>query len=170
MIVTMTASVAVAQAIKEITGLNPNIKWPNDILLDKKKVCGVLTEIEAEMDRINYSIIGIGINVNNEIEEDLKDIAISLKSIVGYQISRVKLLQSILKFLDENYEKLASKDNKIILETWLSFSNIIGREIQVNDEKEKISGIVIDVDESGCLILNTDKGQDRIVSGDITFL
>jgi BirA family biotin operon repressor/biotin-[acetyl-CoA-carboxylase] ligase len=170
MIVTMAASVAVAQAIKEITGLNPNIKWPNDILLNKKKVCGVLTELDAEMDRINYSIIGIGINVNNEIEEDLKDIAISLKSIIGYKISRVKLLQSILKFLDENYEKLASKDKKIIREIWLSFANIIGRKIQVNDEKEKISGIVIDVDDSGCLILDNDKGQVRIVSGDITFL
>ncbi len=170
MIVTMTASVAVAQAIKEITGLNPNIKWPNDIMLNNKKVCGVLTELDAEIDRINYSIIGIGINVNNEIAEDLKDIAISLKSIFGDQISRVKLLQSILKFLDENYLKLAEKDNKIIRELWLSFANIIGREILVNDEKEKISGIVIDVDDSGCLILDTDKGQVRIVSGDITFL
>jgi len=170
MLVTMTASVAVAQAIKEITGLNPNIKWPNDVILYKKKVCGVLTEMEAEMDRINYSIIGIGINVNNEIEEGLHDIAISLKSIVGNHISRVKLLKSMLKHLDENYVKLVAKDYKTIRELWFSFADIIGKKIQVNDEKEDISGVVIDVDESGCLILETDKGQVRIVSGDMSFL
>jgi len=170
MLVTMTASVGIAQAIKEITGLNPNIKWPNDILLNKKKVCGVLTEIDAEMDRINYSIIGIGINVNNEIEDGLKDIAISLKSIVGTQISRVKFLKSLLKHLDENYVKLVLKDYIDIRELWFSFADIIGKKIQVNDEKEDISGVVIDVDESGCLILNTDTDQVRIVSGDITFL
>jgi len=170
MLVTMTASVAVAQAINEITGLNPKIKWPNDILLNKKKVCGVLTEIEAEMDRINYSIIGIGINVNNEIEEDLQGIAISLKSIVGVQISRVKLLQSMLKHLDENYVKLVSKDYSSIRNFWFSYANIIGKKIQVDYENEDILGVVIDVDESGCLILKTDKDQVRIVSGDITFL
>ena len=170
MLVTMTVSVAVAQAIKEITGLNPNIKWPNDIMLSKKKVCGVLTELDAEMDNINYSIIGIGINVNNEIEENLQDIAISLNSIIGTQISRVKFLQSIFKHLDENYVKLISKNYRSIRELWFSFANIIGKKIQVEGEKEDISGVVIDVDQSGCLILDTDKGQVRIVSGDITFL
>ena len=170
MLVTMTVSVAVAQAIKEITGLNPNIKWPNDIMLSKKKVCGVLTELDAEMDSINYSIIGIGINVNNEIEENLQDIAISLNSIIGTQISRVKLLQSVFKHLDENYVKLISKNYRSIRELWFSFANIIGKKIQVEGEKEDISGVVIDVDQSGCLILDTDKGQVRIVSGDITFL
>jgi BirA family biotin operon repressor/biotin-[acetyl-CoA-carboxylase] ligase len=170
MLVTMTASIAVAQAIKEITGLNPQIKWPNDILLNKKKVCGVLTEIEAEIDRVNYSVIGIGINVNNEIENDLQNIAIALKSIVGTQISRVKLLRSILIYLDEYYSKLTSKDYESIRNMWFSFSNIIGKNIQVTDENDVIIGKVIDVDESGCLILNTDTGKIRIVSGDISFL
>lgn len=170
MLVTMTASVAVAQALKEITGLNPQIKWPNDILLNSKKVCGVLTEIEAELDRINHSVIGIGINVNNDIEKELQKIAISLKSIVGTQIFRVKLLRSVIKHLDENYEKLVFKEYSIIRELWFSFANIIGKKIQVNDENDVITGVVIDVDESGCLILKTDDGQVRIVSGDITFL
>ena len=76
----------------------------------------------------------------------------------------------MLKYLDENYAKLTSKDFNNIRELWFSYSNIIGKKIQVNDEKEVITGIVIEVDESGCLILNTDKGKERIVSGDITFL
>lgn len=170
MLVTMTASVAIAQAIKEITGLKPQIKWPNDILLNSKKVCGVLTEMEAEMDRVNYSVIGIGINVNNEIDEDLKDIAISLKSIVGSNISRVKLLQAIIKNLDVNYQKLTSKNNNRIRKLWFSFADIIDKKIQVNDGKDTTTGVVIDVDESGCLLLKTETGKKRIVSGDISFL
>ena len=139
-------------------------------MLNDKKVCGILTELDAEMDRINYSVIGIGINVNNEIDEELLDTAISLKSIVGTQISRVKLLRSLIKYLDENYAKLVSKDYSNIRELWFSFAKIIGKKIQVSDEKDVIAGVVSDVDESGCLILSTDNGQIRIVSGDIAFI
>jgi BirA family biotin operon repressor/biotin-[acetyl-CoA-carboxylase] ligase len=107
MLVTMTVSVAVAQAIEEITGLRPVIKWPNDLLLKGKKVCGILTELDAEMDKINYMVVGIGINVNNEMDKELRDMAISLKQIVG-QVPRVKLLRSVIKYLDNNYSKLNS--------------------------------------------------------------
>ena len=79
MLITMAVSISVAQAIKDVTGIKTEIKWPNDLLLRKKKVCGILTEINAEMHKINYTIVGIGINVNNKIDEKLKKTAISMK-------------------------------------------------------------------------------------------
>ena len=170
MLVTMSASVAVAQAIKDTTNLRPIIKWPNDILLNGKKVCGILTELDAKMGRINHSIVGIGINVNNEIEKDLQNIAVSLKQETGSQISRVELLQSILKYFDENYAKMLSGKYNIIRDSWFSFSDILGRKVKVKGEKEVTLGTVSDIDESGCLILETDKGKVKIISGDVEYL
>ena len=86
MTVTMAASVSVADAIKKSFGLNTEIKWPNDILINGKKVCGILTEIETKNDRIFYSIVGIGINVNNDLDSELENIATSLKIEIQYLI------------------------------------------------------------------------------------
>lgn len=170
MLITMASSVSVAQAFKEITGLNPEVKWPNDLLLNGKKVCGILTEIDADINKINYIIVGIGINVNNDIDEELKEIAISLKQEVGSKISRVKLLRSILQHLDSNYNKLIFGEFESIRDAWLSYSSIIGRKIQVEDEKNVTKGVVIDIDDGGYIILKTDSGMIRIISGDVKYL
>ena len=170
MLVTMASSVAVAQGIIETTGLTPVIKWPNDLLIDNKKVCGILTELDAEMDKINYSVVGIGINVNNEIDDNLKDTATSLSKQTKANISRVKLLRSIIKNFDKNYSKLIDKDYNSIRKNWLSCSNIIGKRVQVTDEKSVVDGLVTDVDDNGCLIVNTSKENVRVVSGDLITL
>lgn len=170
MIVTMMASIAIAEAIRDITGLIPIIKWPNDLLINEKKVCGILTELDAEMDRINYTVVGIGVNVNNKIDKELQDIAISLKQVKGSNISRVKLLRSILRYLDFHYTQLLSKDYETIRKSWFSFAKIIGRKIEIRDEDKVTTGIVSNVDDSGCLILKTNLGKVRIVSGDVKYL
>jgi BirA family biotin operon repressor/biotin-[acetyl-CoA-carboxylase] ligase len=170
MLVTMTSSIAVAQGIKEVTGLNPVIKWPNDLLINDKKVCGVLTEIYAEKDKIKYTIIGIGINVNNRLEKKFYKTATTLKQEIGNQVPRVELLKSILKNLDELYNEITLKNHKSIKDSWLSFSNIIGKKIQVKDDNILIIGKVINIDDSGCLILDTEQGITRIVYGDIKYL
>ena len=170
MLVTMASSVAVAQGIIETTGLTPVIKWPNDLLIDNKKVCGILTELDAEMDKINYSVVGIGINVNNEIDDNLKNIAASLSKQTKANISRVKLLRSIIKNFDKNYSKLIDKDYNFIRKNWFSCSNIIGKRVQITDEKSVVDGIVTDVDDNGCLIVKTPKENVRVVSGDLTIL
>ena len=170
MLVTMTVSTSIAQAIKETTGLEPIIKWPNDLLIKGRKVCGVLTELDAEMDKINYSIVGTGINVNNKIDGEIEDIATSLKIETGSKVSRVDLLRNIIVFFDENYKFLKSGNYGFIRELWNSFSNIVGRKIKVVDEKKTYEGVVSDIDDSGCLILDTDSGTVRVVTGDITYL
>jgi len=170
MLLTMASSVAVAQAIKDIAGLNPIVKWPNDLLLNDKKICGILTELNAEIDRINYAVVGMGVNVNNPIDENLKESATSLAQEIGSEVSRIKLLRSILSYLDQYYLKLISKDYSFIRDLWFSNANIIGRKIQVQDEKNILIGIVKDIDDSGYLILTTEDDEIRIVSGDITYL
>lgn len=170
MLLTMASSVAIVQGIKEATGLHPVIKWPNDLLINGKKVCGILTELDAEMDCINYTIIGIGINVNNQLNEDLQEKATSLIQEVGSRVSRVKLLRSILKCFDENYSRLISGDYDFIRDSWFSHANIIGRNIRVHGEKTILKGVVSSVDKSGCLILDTKDGSVRVVSGDVEYL
>ena len=170
MLVTMTSSVSIVQGINDVTGLSPMIKWPNDLLLNGKKVCGILTELDAEIDRINYTVVGIGINVNNSIDEKLKKTAISLIQKSKSKISRVELLRSILKNMDENYSKFVSGNFNYIKKLWFSYSNIVGKRIRVKGEKTIIKGIVTDIDESGCLILDTENGITRIVSGDMEYI
>jgi len=170
MLVTMASSISVAQAISEITDLNPVIKWPNDLLVNGKKICGILTELDAEIDKINYCLVGIGINVNNKINADLKGIATSLYNETRTYLSRVELLKLIISKLDENYAKLLSKDYKYIRNIWFKYANIIGKKVQISREKSTIKGVVSDVDDSGCLILKTAEGKVRIFSGDLTIL
>ena len=106
MFLTMIASVSVAQAVESYIGLNPIIKWPNDILINGKKICGILTELESEIDTIKNAVVGIGINVNNKINVDLKDIAISLKQVKGFNISCIDFLSEILKKFDYFYKTI----------------------------------------------------------------
>lgn len=170
MLITMASSISVAQGIFQVTGLKPEIKWPNDILINKKKVCGILTELDAEIDKVNYSIIGIGINVNNEIDDSLKHIAISLKKVLGEYVSRVNLLQSIIKNFDKNYITILHNNYKKIRDLWFYYSNIIGKKVKVSDEKSIYIGLVKDVDENGLLILDI-KGQiKKIISGDLIYI
>ncbi|MFO8051521.1 MAG: biotin--[acetyl-CoA-carboxylase] ligase [Thermoplasmatota archaeon] len=170
MLVTMICSISVVEAVKEVTGLDLVIKWPNDLLIDGKKVCGILTELEAEMDRINSCVVGIGLNVNNDIEEDLKGIAVSLKEARGERISKVKLLRSILKRMDAHYSVLKEGGHDMVREMWKKMSGIEGRRVRVIEEKETFSGEVMDIDGSGCLIIDLDGKRRRVVSGDIEYL
>lgn len=170
MIITMAASLSVVEAIIKNTGSKPVIKWPNDVLVNGKKICGILTELDAEMDQINYAVIGIGINVNNSISKELYDIATSLKIQMKKNCSRVELLADILNNFDKNYSYIKSGDFKFIRDAWFLHANIIGKKIQVNREKDRMVGVVSDIDESGCLILKTDIGLQRIVTGDVKFL
>lgn len=169
MLITMIGSVAVTQGIIELTDLNPEIKWPNDILLNKKKVCGILTEIETRKNNMNYVIVGVGINVNNILERKLHRPATTLKDVFGSEVSREELLTSILNSFDNHYEKINSENYDHIRKLWLSYSNIIGKKIKVEDEKNVYTGIVSDIDEYGHLLLETKSGQVKIISGDINY-
>ena len=170
MLVTMASSVAIVHGIKDIIDITPVIKWPNDLLINDKKVCGILSEIEAEKDNIKYAIIGIGVNVNNQLEKELYKTATTLKQEIGNQVSIVELFRSILKRFDENYNRLILGDYDFIRNSWLLHSDIIGKKIQVQDDKTLVIGRVTNIDDNGYLILDTENGPTRIVSGNLKYL
>ncbi len=170
MMLTMAASLGVADAIKTITGIVPLIKWPNDVLINEKKVCGILTEIDAEIDRVNFAIVGIGLNANNKLPTDFNKYATTLRQERGSKVSRVQILRSILKSFDEQYEKLVRGKYDEIRKNWLSSSQIIGKHVCVQEGSIRLEGIVNDIDEDGSLILKSDSGIHRVLSGDVEVL
>lgn len=171
MIITMAASISIFEAfIKRINSKLVVIKWPNDILVREKKICGILTEFGAEMDRISYVIIGIGINVNNELKNELSDIATSLKIETDKKYSIVELLADILNNFDKNYNYIKVGKLSYIRDSWLKYANIIGRNIKVNNENISLHGKVINVDNDGALFIETKEGEKRIICGDIFYL
>ena len=170
MFVTMLGSISVAQAISELTGLDPEIKWPNDVLINRKKVCGILTEMDIDQGKLKSIIIGIGINVNNQLNEELQNIATNLKKETNNEISKENLLELILKKFDKNYDKLQSDNYNYVKDRWLFFSNIIGKKIKVNEDGKITIGTVSDINRKGHLIINSEKVLITITTGDIEYL
>ena len=170
MIITMGFSVAISEVIKELLKIKSRVKWPNDLLIDNKKVCGILTEIDAELDEIHHLIVGVGLNVNNIIDDSIKDTATSLKLEYGQPISRILLFQRIIEKLDYYYQKIIKGDYGFIREKWFEYSDILGKNIKVFLEDKTISGIVLDVDIKGRLHIETLDGEIEIVAGDIEYI
>ena len=165
----LVAGVAVAQAIKRNTKLAPKLKWPNDIMLQDRKVGGILTEMSAEMDRLDWVIIGIGLNVNTSHEsypEEVQGVATSLMELGGKIIPRVKLLQDILFEFESLYDDLVKSGFELIRDRWKSFSNTIGAKVVVSTPTEKVIGTAVDIDSDGALILKKEDGSlEKIIAG-----
>ncbi len=168
--VTMCAACALTEAIKKETNLNPSIKWPNDILINDKKLCGILTELSAEIDTINFLIIGIGVNANNRIPENINHIATSLKKELQKKVNALSLFIQILESFERFYTILINENDEIIQKTWISYSSTIGSNIQVKTEKGELRGKAIGLDKQGELIIKTPQGEKRIITGDISYL
>ena len=127
---TLMAAVAVAQAMEKF-GLRAAIKWPNDILHDGRKLVGILTEMSAEMDRVNYIVIGIGINVNiaeEDFPEELRPIATSLMQMKGKPLSRVAFLQELLRALDVLYADVQRAGFAPVLAAWKKYAVTLGQQ------------------------------------------
>jgi BirA family biotin operon repressor/biotin-[acetyl-CoA-carboxylase] ligase len=165
----LVAGVAVARAIKRNMKLAPKLKWPNDIMIQDRKVGGILTEMSAEMDRLDWVIVGIGLNVNTPHEsfpEDVEGVATSLMEAGGKIIPRVKLLQDILFEFESLYHGLAKSGFEPIRAKWKFFSNTIGARVVVSTPTEKVTGTAVDIDSDGALILKKEDGSlEKIIAG-----
>ncbi|MEL7565194.1 MAG: biotin--[acetyl-CoA-carboxylase] ligase [Dehalobacterium sp.] len=168
--ITLLTAISVAQAIRQETGVSPGIKWPNDILIKGKKVCGILTEIKADMDLIHYIIVGIGINVNeSEFSSDISNIATSLKMETGRDINRVKMAAAVLNNWEENYFEFLQRGFSRIKSAWREFSINLGQEVTVTTLKDTIQGRAIDIDDDGLLLVEDNRGTlHKIVAGDVS--
>nr|WP_210469171.1 biotin--[acetyl-CoA-carboxylase] ligase [Sporosarcina sp. 6E9] len=170
---TLVAAVAVTRAIEEVAGVNPSIKWPNDILIDGKKVTGILTELQADPDRVKAIILGIGINVNQNEEdfpEELKSIATSLKIVGGKTINRAILIAKTLELLEHYTNLYVAHGFSPIKLLWEGYSNTVGKRIRAVMFNETIEGIAMGITEDGMLNLKLEDGSIRgIFSADIHF-
>lgn len=166
--ITLAASSAVARAIEPFTNVKPGIKWPNDILLAGKKVCGILTEMTAEPEKIHCVIVGIGVNVLQRVEdfsEDLKDTATSIALNSSTSVSRSELAARILKELEELYlDFIQKQSNARFLDIWRSFSSTIGYDIIIYQGDSTIRAKALDVLDDGSLLVETSDGTRKAIS------
>jgi BirA family transcriptional regulator, biotin operon repressor / biotin---[acetyl-CoA-carboxylase] ligase len=167
----MIASLAVVRAIKQVAGLETHIKWPNDIMLKGKKVCGILIENEVKGGKVNFAVIGIGINVNlNPFDfPEIADIATSLSHEAGQKISNVELTGTLLFELERLY--LEAQAGAAVHREWQENMETLGKQIKVNTGKTVEKGKAETVTENGNLILRHDDGSlTEIVAGDVTII
>jgi BirA family transcriptional regulator, biotin operon repressor / biotin---[acetyl-CoA-carboxylase] ligase len=166
---TVIAATAVARAIGEETGLVPQIKWPNDILLKGRKAVGVLTELAAEVDRIKHVILGIGVDVNvTEFPPELQSIATSLACETGNTVERAALAARILQELDRDYARICAGEFASVAEEWEQQCVTLGRRVRIHIGTRELTGRAEALDPSGALLLRTDHGHlERITGGDV---
>ncbi|MCL0094528.1 biotin--[acetyl-CoA-carboxylase] ligase [Dehalococcoidales bacterium] len=164
-------AISVADSIGKKTGLNTELRWPNEILVNNKRVGGILTEFGAELDRVDFVILGIGINVNFDLAEfpELAGEATSLWMETGVKVSRIELLQILLEQIENNYTLLTEGKFHQLWQRWNSLCWGRDKWVQVASTEGKESGILKGMDESGCLILARVDGERRIaMSGDVS--
>lgn len=168
---TLVTAVAVVRAIEEVTKLQPKIKWPNDILLNGKKCTGILTELQSDADGIQALIIGIGLNINQEktdFDPEIQAIATSLKMESGDTVSRQKLVQSLLYYLEIYTQMYIEEGFGLLKVMWESYSTTIGHPIRARMTNQTLEGIAEGITEDGVLQLRTADGKlHGIYSADI---
>jgi len=168
---TMLASIAVVNAIQKTCGMAALIKWPNDVYVQKKKVCGILTEFEAENNRLLYALVGVGINVNSTFASnpELRDCAVSLKSALGAPVSRRSLFAAFLEATDALYGGLLATGGAGLQSMWAQHSLIMNRPVEVQSEAESIRGTARGITPDGHLLLLDEQGAEQeIICGDIS--
>ena len=169
---TVAAATALARAIRLQTELEPAIKWPNDLLLEGRKVAGILTEMSAEVDRVNHVIIGVGVDVNqtaSDFPADVRKLATSLKIASGQSIHRAELVATILQELDRDYARVCDGGFAELADEWESRCSTIGQNVSILVGDRRIQGRAESLDDAGALLLRTEHGRiERIIGGDVT--
>ena len=169
---TFLSAVAVARTIEHTTRLRPQIKWPNDILVNRLKVAGLLNEMNAETEKVHFVILGIGVNVNMEREQfpaELRHPASSLAIEEGAPVSRAAFLRELLTNLDGLYQAYAVEGFGPVREEWLARCHMLGHAVSVDQHGRVLSGRVDGIDEDGALLITTADGRsERILAGDVT--
>jgi len=165
----MLASLAVVRSIESVTGLKPQIKWPNDVLLNGKKVSGILIENDFLGDKVAYSIIGIGIDVNLKLADfpEIQPIATSLSDELGKEVSRLKLIRHLLVEMENLYLGLSSGGS--LYEEWRDNLVTLGKIVRATTDDAVYDGMAESVDRDGSLLLRRRDGTSvKIVAGDVT--
>lgn len=165
---TLVAGIACAKVLKNITGLDCNIKWPNDIIVNGKKIVGILTEMSAEMESVRYVVVGIGININNEkFDDEIKDKASSLYLLTGRKFRRSEMADSVMSELTKLYKIYCEKGFESLYEEYNSLCINIGMEVKTLGKRE-ITGTALGINNKGELVIKTEAGTENILSGEVS--
>lgn len=172
---TFLSVVAVARAVENCTSLKPQIKWPNDILINGKKVAGLLNEMNAETEKVNFVVLGIGVNLNLRMasisESLLRHPATSLFEEGGVEVDRIAFTRSLLTELDRLYDIFLKEGEGPVRAEWLERSAIKGRGVKVSQGEREFTGVVQGVDSFGALlVLRPDGGVETVLSGDVALI
>ncbi len=165
----MLASLAVVHSIETVTGLRTQIKWPNDVLINGRKVCGILIESDVRGNIVNYAIIGIGINVNLKVADfpDILSIATSLSDELGRDVSRLSLIRCLLVEIERLYLALSAGGS--VYEEWRDNLVTLGKKVRAQTGETVYEGIAEAVDRDGSLLLRGFDGRlTKIIAGDVT--
>lgn len=169
---TFVAAVAVAKAIREMFDLEAEIKWPNDILIGGKKVCGILTETRIKGEMVDFVVVGVGINANVSLDsfpESLRNTLTSLKEEMKEEIEREKFLCALLEELEQYYLMFLQREFDLILEEWRSLAGFLGQYVEVVSFDERINGLAVDVDRDGALMIKLRNGTvKKVMEGDVS--
>lgn len=165
--ITLMTAVALAEAIRAATSVQPAIKWPNDLFIGTKKLAGILTELRAEVDQVQFVIVGIGLNVNASSSQ-LLDTATSLKIECDRIIPRIELFQEILRSMEKWYGKILKGHFPEVLDYCRDHSATLKKRVRVVDSSGDVEGLAIDIDMDGALLIRQDNGKIiRKTAGDV---
>ncbi len=176
----LLAGVGVHQAIESETGIRPWVRWPNDLLVDERKLVGIGVELASEQDVLHHVVVGIGINVNlsqSDFPPDLRPIAVSLRELLGRDVPRVPLLQRALERIEALYDRYLAVGPAPVLEAWRALPSVLGQRVTVEEVRPirpgletggRWEGTAIDLDDDGALLVRTDDGKLKpVVAGDV---
>jgi len=168
-------SLAVAETLRELYGLKAETKWPNDVLVDGRKVCGILCETKTVGEKVEYAVLGIGVNANfnvdKEFPQELRETATSLENILGRKVALEELFKALLEKMEWLYQVFLKEGFTPILKKWKGYASFLGFEVEVfiGGEDEKLEGTALDVDIDGALILRLKDGSvKRVFVGDLS--
>ncbi|MDK2847916.1 MAG: BirA family transcriptional regulator [Desulfuromonadales bacterium] len=168
---TFLSAAAVAQTVSETGGLTATVKWPNDVLVEGRKIAGLLNELDAETERIHYLVLGIGVNLNmqaGQFPDDLRYPATSLLLETGRRVSRLDFVRCLLRHMDRLYSLYLAQGFQPVLAAWQQYFHLVGCMVEVDCQNRRVVGCVQGLDSDGALLLElADGGRERVLAGDV---
>ncbi len=164
--ITLAFGAAVAKTLRRLYHLDASIKWPNDVLIGERKVCGILTEVEAELDVLTFLVAGVGINANNSTRsfpEEIRKGATSLREELGRSVDRNELLAELLNEFERSYEVFLKSGKGSLLMDWQDLCSTLGRKVRILTPRETLEGEAVAIDREGALLVKTSTGERRRV-------
>ena len=168
-ILTFAAAVAVGEALEDTARVRPEFKWPNDILLDGKKVCGILLESSFASDKLDHLVLGIGLNVNQKkFSHEISGHAASLSNIAGKDFDRDEILFTVLNRFASVYEVVRARDFYSVMKRWRDRVKMFGKKVRVKLADKTFEGICDEVADDGAIVIQTSTGFQKFTAGEIT--